>query len=625
MPGRNHTQCLQRWTKVLAPGLVKGHWRPDEDDLLKELVAEGRKNWGQVATRIPGRTSKQCRERWYNHLDPSIVRGEYTAEEDRMILDAQARLGNRWSAIAAMLPGRTEDAVKIRWKSLCRVRKGQNRRVQPEKSKQELEEAAAMMHPAGPNPSAPFAGDMVKSEEVGSFSAMPPQMVRLPSGQIVAATSAYSPHAGAPTPGMTPTMATQATGAGMMTMMYTPGYDPTIAHYGKPPMAPQVVSSYGHIPMVGGVVNAGGMPPTQNAAAHSPSVDVSGAMMGLPSPSNGTGYSQQYAMTAGPGGAYVPDMSVYNNINNGQMYSTPQMGMYRGQTGMMMSPQVSPHHQHSPHHQMMNGSNNSFGYGLAATPTNGMMQQQNNGFNPAAAFAQQQQPQQQQQQQRQQQQQYVPQSTTTSANQEQEQPNPEAPPSPQVPNVKADPSAARPTPNPAAMFAQQQAKKIVAQPSSIMPGNPVAAFLKQQQMQKPSTAKPVSSSSSSSGPVKPFNPALAFAQRLQPTSAAHRPPPMPMAASAKTSEADYEDEDDAGALRGLKSVKPRLSVDAARASAARRLRNSGSGGALSGRPSLDVFLNEIGDVGRLSDLKMDEFQTLDELWRVSGDMARLSL
>lgn len=54
--GRNHTQCLQRWTKVLAPGLIKGHWRPDEDQLLRELVAEGRKNWGQVAVQIPGRT-----------------------------------------------------------------------------------------------------------------------------------------------------------------------------------------------------------------------------------------------------------------------------------------------------------------------------------------------------------------------------------------------------------------------------------------------------------------------------------------------------------------------------------------------------------------------------------------
>ncbi|RHY98681.1 hypothetical protein DYB26_010550 [Aphanomyces astaci] len=78
VPGRNHTQCLQRWTKVLAPGLIKGHWRPDEDDVLRQLVAEGRKNWGQVAARIPGRTSKQCRERWYNHLDPNIIRGSTT-------------------------------------------------------------------------------------------------------------------------------------------------------------------------------------------------------------------------------------------------------------------------------------------------------------------------------------------------------------------------------------------------------------------------------------------------------------------------------------------------------------------------------------------------------------------
>ncbi|DBA04145.1 TPA: hypothetical protein N0F65_004253 [Lagenidium giganteum] len=121
VPGRNHTQCLQRWTKVLAPGLVKGHWSPQEDDLLRKLVASEQKNWGEVAAKIPGRTSKQCRERWHNHLDPSIVRGAYSPEEDRIILEAQARLGNRWSVIAAMLPGRTEDAVKIRWKSHCRL------------------------------------------------------------------------------------------------------------------------------------------------------------------------------------------------------------------------------------------------------------------------------------------------------------------------------------------------------------------------------------------------------------------------------------------------------------------------------------------------------------------------
>ncbi|KAG7377102.1 hypothetical protein PHYPSEUDO_012166 [Phytophthora pseudosyringae] len=123
VPGRNHTQCLQRWTKVLKPGLIKGHWTPEEDGKLRELVAEGKKNWGQVASLIPGRTSKQCRERWCNHLDPNINKGSYTEDEDKIIVEMQAKLGNRWSIIAQQLKGRTEDAVKIRWKSLMRGRR----------------------------------------------------------------------------------------------------------------------------------------------------------------------------------------------------------------------------------------------------------------------------------------------------------------------------------------------------------------------------------------------------------------------------------------------------------------------------------------------------------------------
>ncbi|TDH70979.1 hypothetical protein CCR75_004217 [Bremia lactucae] len=123
VPGRNHTQCLQRWTKVLKPGLIKGHWTPEEDGKLRELVAEGKKNWGQVASLIPGRTSKQCRERWCNHLDPNINKGFYTEDEDKIIVEMQAKLGNRWSIIAQQLKGRTEDAVKIRWKSLMRGRR----------------------------------------------------------------------------------------------------------------------------------------------------------------------------------------------------------------------------------------------------------------------------------------------------------------------------------------------------------------------------------------------------------------------------------------------------------------------------------------------------------------------
>ncbi|EGZ11572.1 hypothetical protein PHYSODRAFT_317118 [Phytophthora sojae] len=175
--------------------------------------------------------------------------------------------------------------------------------------------------------------------------------------------------------------------------------------------------------------------------------------------------------------------------------------------------------------------------------------------------------------------------------------------------------------NPAAMFARSQAAK--SSPSAGN-SNPVAAFMQMQQQQQKRKEQPHPSSKQHyAGPQRPFNPAAAFAQRFQ---AGQRPPmPSSNAGSTKSNDDTDDDGDNRSNEPSLKKVKPRLSIDAARASAARRLRNSGSGGNLAGRGSLDVFLNEIGDVGRLSDLKMDEFQTLDELWRVSGDMDRLSL
>ncbi|CAI5707579.1 unnamed protein product [Peronospora effusa] len=116
--GRNHAQCLQRWNKVLKPGLVKGHWIDEEDTTLEQMVLQGCHSWGEVAAYIPGRTAKQCRERWRNHLDPSINKLPFTLEEDEVIQDGFEKMGNRWTQIAQLLPGRTEDAVKTRWKAL---------------------------------------------------------------------------------------------------------------------------------------------------------------------------------------------------------------------------------------------------------------------------------------------------------------------------------------------------------------------------------------------------------------------------------------------------------------------------------------------------------------------------
>ncbi|XP_040381638.1 transcription factor MYB61-like [Oryza brachyantha] len=167
--------------------LRRGLWSPEEDEKLMNHIAKyGHGCWSSVP-KLAGleRCGKSCRLRWINYLRPDLKRGAFSQEEEDLIIHLHSMLGNKWSQIAAQLPGRTDNEVKNFWNSYIK-KKLRQRGIDPATHKP-LAEVAAAAAAAGARTPAVFSEAELILSSIGGGTHQPPHM---PPPALVAAAAA---------------------------------------------------------------------------------------------------------------------------------------------------------------------------------------------------------------------------------------------------------------------------------------------------------------------------------------------------------------------------------------------------------------------------------------------------
>jgi Myb-like DNA-binding domain len=102
-------------------------WSQEEDERLRTSVQkigiDDPGSWKTIAKQyvLNHRTAKQCRERWLNHLQPSVRKlGSWTESEEKIIVEFHVSKGTCWALMAKHLSGRSDNSVKNHWNSTYR-------------------------------------------------------------------------------------------------------------------------------------------------------------------------------------------------------------------------------------------------------------------------------------------------------------------------------------------------------------------------------------------------------------------------------------------------------------------------------------------------------------------------
>lgn len=150
----------------------------EEDAQLSRIMFEQQfTTWIAVAAQIPGRTARQCRDRWANYLSPNNKNGPWMAAEDKMLIEKYKEFGPQWTTIAKFFDGRSENNVKNRWYTHLRNKFGNQVKnpAQPTSTQPQQPRAHSQL-PV--KPIKPNEGPMIDLQSIPQIAMPKPQRTR---------------------------------------------------------------------------------------------------------------------------------------------------------------------------------------------------------------------------------------------------------------------------------------------------------------------------------------------------------------------------------------------------------------------------------------------------------------